>query len=293
MAIVLSLLLTMSITIDAQEDDPFYLNLLKKGEQSFLSGNYKQAVKDLEIACFGIQDNKELRGKACVYLGLSYYYLKDKAQGNKYLNEAEKLLGPEGLNALDIDEEAKYDLQRLSQAFKSGRVVNPEGLRMLPQVPAERVIQSENLTKGQLERRIDQNPKNIPSYYELYSLYRIENNLKEAKKTIEQLIKNNPGEVFGYYMLGVILYQEREFKKATPNFEEFFRLSANLDLKQETRAEAIAFQILTLYYRGEKASAAQLIVASKEILPSESVLNLRMDNKDKIVLRSLLEEYNR
>lgn len=277
----------------AQDEDPFYINLINRGEQSFLNGEYEQAVKNLKIACFGIRTNTKLKGKAYVYLGLSFYYLKDKAQGDKYLKEAEKLLGPDGLNDLDINEEARSDLRRLSQAFKSGRAINPEGLRILPQVPAERVRQSANMTEDQLKQGMEQNPQNIQFYYELYSIFRIENNFKEAKKTIEKLIKKNPKEVFGYYLLGVILYREKEFKKATENFNKFFRLSANLDLRQEIRAEALAFRILTLYYRGERAQAAQLIVSSNETLSIGNISSLPLDDTDRIVLRSLLEEYER
>ena len=79
--------------LGAQETDPFYLNLLEKGEQCFLDGDYKNAVKNLEIAYFGIHSNDEIKAKACIYLGLSHYYLRDSEKGTKYLGEAEAIDG--------------------------------------------------------------------------------------------------------------------------------------------------------------------------------------------------------
>lgn len=289
--VVVLTIFVLTALSEAQEDDPFYINLLNKGEISVLAGDYKQAVKDLEIACFGIKKNKKLKAKTCVYLGLCYIYLQDKIQGNKYFKKAEELLDPDGLNALDINEEVKHDLRRLSKAFSSDKEAQPIGSQILLPVPSERIPENESLNKEQLEQGIDRDPqKNIPVYYELYSLYRVENNFQEAKKTIEKLIENNPKEVFGYYLLGTILYQEREFDKAKVNFEEFFRLSANLDIKHETLTEAISFLILSLYYCGERDRAAQLIVASKGILSKESILKIQLSDKDKIILTDLFEE---
>jgi len=104
--------------LTCQETDAFYKNLFKKGEKSFLAKNYKEAVKELEIAVFGLYKEKELRGKAYVYLSLSYYYLKDVKKCEKYLREAFDLLGDEGLKKLELDKPARSDLEKLIEYFK-------------------------------------------------------------------------------------------------------------------------------------------------------------------------------
>jgi len=104
--------------LTCQETDAFYKNLFKKGEKSFLAKNYKEAVKELEIAVFGLYKEKELRGKAYVYLSLSYYYLKDVKKCEKYLREAFDLLGDEGLKKLELDKPARSDLEKLIKYFK-------------------------------------------------------------------------------------------------------------------------------------------------------------------------------
>ena len=279
-----------SCTAFSQDIDPFYLNLVSKGEQAFLDGSYEESIKQLKIAYFGIQTNNEIKAKVCVYMGLSYYYLNNPVEGQKYFKEAEELLGESGIETLDIDERARFDLSRLIRASKSGQTIRAEGLQALPLVPSERMPEKQNTSLKQLEQRIKDNPKNISQYYELYSEYRLINNFKEAKKTIEKLLKNNPEEPFGYYMLGLILYQERKFKDAASKLNLFFQQSANLQIGQETLADARACQILSLYYYGNRKDATGLINISKEILPISSIHSLRLADKDKIVLRGLLEE---
>ncbi len=103
-----------------QETDAFYKNLFKKGEKSFLAKKYKEAVKEFEIAVFGLYKEKELRGKASVYLSLSHYYLKDLKKSEKYLTEAFELLGDEGIKNLELDKSARSDLEKLIKYFKLG-----------------------------------------------------------------------------------------------------------------------------------------------------------------------------
>jgi len=101
-----------------QETDAFYKNLFKKGEKSFLAKKYKESVKEFEIAVFGLYKEKELRGKAYVYLSLSHYYRKDIKKSEKYLREAFELLGDEGIKNLELDKSARPTLEKLIKYFK-------------------------------------------------------------------------------------------------------------------------------------------------------------------------------
>jgi outer membrane protein assembly factor BamD (BamD/ComL family) len=104
--------------LTCQETDAFYKNLFKKGEKSFLAKKYKEAAKEFEIAVFGLYKEKELRGKAYVYISLSHYYLKDIKKSEKYLREAFELLGDEGIKNLELDKSARSDLEKLIKYFK-------------------------------------------------------------------------------------------------------------------------------------------------------------------------------
>jgi len=273
----------------AQDVDPFYMNLLEKGEKCFFNRDYNGAIKNLKIAYFGIQNQDELKARACVYLGLSHYYLKNSAEGAKYLQEAEEILGEEGINSLSIDQGVKLDLIRLTNAFRTGRTIRAEGLQALPRAPRERASQSIDINKDQVERLIKAHPRNLSHYYELYSYYRFKNNFKEAKKTIEKLVKNNPEDIFGRYLLGIILYRERKFEDAASQFSLFLQHAQRQDVRDDLQAETRAYLILSHYYLGDREQANSLIEASRQLLKSNSIPSLSLSDKDKIVLNSLLQ----
>jgi protein TonB len=101
----------------AQQIDPFYLQLFEKAQKSFLAKNYEEAARDFEIASFGLIGDKALRAKAFIYISLSRYYLKDMKSSEKYLREAADLMGEEGMQALEIFESARPDLDKMMTFF--------------------------------------------------------------------------------------------------------------------------------------------------------------------------------
>ncbi len=116
--LLLGVMLLGNPDLTCQETDAFYKNLFKKGEKSFLAKNYKEAVKELEIAVFGLYKEKKLRGKAYVYLSLSHYYLKDRKKCEKYLRDAFDLLGDEEIKKIELEKAARSDLEKLIKFFK-------------------------------------------------------------------------------------------------------------------------------------------------------------------------------
>jgi len=111
--ICLLYLTTSSNLSFSQQTDPFYLGTFEKAQKAFLAKNYQDAARDFEIAAFGFTKDKSLRAKACVYLGLSYFYLRDIKACEKNLREAADLLGKQGFETLEIYEEARPALERL------------------------------------------------------------------------------------------------------------------------------------------------------------------------------------
>ena len=274
----------------AQEVDPFYTKLLEKGEQTFLSGDYAKAIKELEIAYFGIHGDKPLKARTCTYLGLCHYYLKNVEKGKEYLREAESLVGREGMLAFNIHEGARFDLGRLLIALDSGGSVDPEGLNRLPPVPRERGELRQNRDLKQLEREIKADPRNAALYYELYSIHRDGNNFEDAKETIENLVDKNPQELYGFFLLGIIHYQAREYEDSFECLKRFFDLAGKQETRPELRTEARAYHILARYLNGDRKEAVQLLRQSRELVTLENVWRLSLSDKDKIILRGLLEK---
>jgi TonB family protein len=146
------LCLTSSSSLSfSQQTDPFYLKAFEKAQQAFLAKDYPSAVRDFEIAIFGLAKDKNLQAKACLYLGLSYFYLRDIKACEKYLREAADLMGREGMQALEIPEEARPDLDKLMTFFniKPAQPAQPTGA-LPPQKPEQQGKPSEQapVTEG-------------------------------------------------------------------------------------------------------------------------------------------------
>lgn len=109
--------LNLFSTRQFEQIDPFYRALLEKAQKSFLAKDYEEAARQFEIACFGLTANKMLMAKACVYLGLAKYHLKNITESEQYLREAAELVGEEGFTSLEIDETAMLDLEKLLTFF--------------------------------------------------------------------------------------------------------------------------------------------------------------------------------
>ena len=77
----------------AQAIDPFYLRMFEAGEAAFVAGDHGKAVKDLEVAVFGLSADRVRSAKACVYLALSHSALKNADKSSQFLRRAAGLIG--------------------------------------------------------------------------------------------------------------------------------------------------------------------------------------------------------
>lgn len=303
----LTLLLTCLLLIGnsnlmSQEVDPFYFNLLEKGEKSFLAGNYKDAVKELEIAAFGILGENKLRAKAYVYLSLSYYYLKETEKSEKYLKDAISLVGEEELRSLEIAESALLELEKLMNYFKlrevkkesleiSGEKIEIAESKIKKPEEKERVRKIEKSVAQELVKNIKAYPRNVDLYYELYNIYIDDNNFKAAKDMLKNLVKNNPGEINGYYLLAKIEFRERKYKDAEKIFERILELSKRIQIKENISAETRAYLILSSYLRGKRKQAREMVFAWMDDFTNEKISSLSLDIQDKEKLQRIIKIY--
>jgi|GEM_PF-6431242 len=99
-----------------QDVDPFYLKLFAGGEKAFLAGNRASAVRDLEIAVFGLARDPKLAAKAYVYLALCREAIQERDKSRQALARAAALMGPEGAGSLGLDEATLAELGKLSRS---------------------------------------------------------------------------------------------------------------------------------------------------------------------------------
>lgn len=108
-------------SLDEQTSESFYLKLLNQGEQSFLAGEYQRAIRELEIAAFGLFRQKVQMGKAYVYMTLCYQHLEDSEKAKASLIEAFRWLTEEEYKALNIQVSA-------SDIFVLEQIIEEAGL---------------------------------------------------------------------------------------------------------------------------------------------------------------------
>lgn len=130
--------------------DPFYLQAFERAREAFLTKDYPSAIRDFEIAVFGLSKDKKLNAEACIYLGLSYYYQKNMKACETNLRNAARLMGDEGFDGLNIQDEARPDLDMLSGYFN----IRPKG----DKAPAQDIENSKEARPG-----ADKNNKASPA----------------------------------------------------------------------------------------------------------------------------------
>jgi tetratricopeptide (TPR) repeat protein len=285
------LFLGLSLFTESQEIDPFYLRLLNKGETLFKAGNYRDALKELRIAVFGIEGNNEILGKAHVYMGLSYYYLDQKEESESHLRKALDLIGTEGISEIELSTKKKDELSQILAYFG---VVNLEPKAEAgPPQPAEDKPKTKDVLKNKindLEKTIKENSKKIEAYYQLYNVYIENKQTKKARKTLEKLTKQEPLESKALNLLGILHFKERNFKKAEYYFSRISSISKGRKVPPDILDSSRAYHILSLYYRGKKDQAYELAEQVSSLLPIDKISTLNMNERDKIVLSEILSK---
>lgn len=277
----------------AQNIDPFYLQRLESGERAFLAGDIDTAVKDLEIALFGLAGEKELRAKACLYLGLSHYSLKNTKKAEEYLRDAKNLLGMEGLKPLVSSEPVWSYLNRIMVEFRilDAEVGSREGAAVLPGNLEQRLSRDTGTVNfaAQLEQRIKSNPWNVSLYYELYEYHWKNGSTDAAKKTLENLIKRNPDEAKGYYLMGRVQYKQRDLKGAEKNLSKVFELQKKVPVEDYVLVEAMAYRILTVHLRGNRKTSARMFAEWADHFSEEKIRYLDLDEQERGIFMGIAQ----
>ena len=270
----------------SQEIDPFYIQLLNKAERFFLEGDHQKAIEQLEIAAFGLLNNKILQAKANIYLSLAHYHLRHTEKSEAYARQVVDNLTQQELERIDIPDQSLQEFTGLLARFQlSGYesetrvVVKREENTTTNPTPEE--------TAADLEERIQANPSNIVLFYDLYELYKSDHNLKKARKTLEKLVEEHPDEVYAFYLLGLMRFQQGKFKDAEKHFTEALRPRSNLIISEDLTEEVRAYQILSAYLRGDENRAREMMAESIHIFTEAKINDLPLDANNKRLLLSL------
>jgi len=279
--------------------DPFYRNLLQKGESSYLSGNYGAALRQLETSLFGLHPDKNLSAKAHIYLSLSHYFLKELDKSESHLVQAINLVGHDGFASLGLTERVMGEVSGLAAHFEVGEFTPPEPEPVIVGEPQPETYMPDNPgdedhpdnSIEDLERLIEQDPSNIGRYYHLYELYMDDEDRNKARRTLEKLIDAHPDEIYGLFLLGRMRYRDKKYKDAEEYFRRALQPRPNIIIEDDLATQLKTYHILSTYHTGDKQKALDMMSVSVHLYTEARIRALPLSSSEKATLREIIRDY--
>lgn len=267
--IITSAIMLTIITVPClggQDVDPFYMKLFREGEAAFQSQKYKDSIKSLEVAVFGLSKDRALAGKADVYMALSHYHLKNFEKCGQYLAKAYAFLGDEGIKSLEIDKSTRSLLDTLLISIK------PEQAQRKPvpafsaepkaekegsgQQPSDRLPSSKTVASRlkELNESLKSDPENVFLYYELHDLHRRKSDLDAAKRALKGLLRITPDDTKAVFLLARTEFFLKNYADASEGFNMVLRPSSASSLDKSLALKSTIYLSLCLHYQKNRES---------------------------------------
>ncbi len=294
----------------AGQIEPFYLRLLRSGENAYAAGNFREAAQDLKVAVFGLYPDRRTLARAQVYLGLSLIKIGDPSAGRESIEKALSAIGgADQFETLGLGPAAASDLAALIKkwnlsptpaAAKTIEAPVPQPSRPVETPPAiiaapaakpaaDEAAPASTDRIGELKKGLALDPRNVAAYAELAELELRAGNAAAAKNTLKSMIRENPAEVEGYLSLGRMCYQEKVYKEADTHLEKFLDLVTVTGLSQNKVAEARALRLLAASLRDDSRKLRKLLAEYRSSFEGEAIDSLPLFPEDKARLRSILQ----
>jgi|GEM_PF-886327 len=290
--------------------EPFYLRLLRSGENAYAAGNFREASQDFKVAVFGLYPDRQLLAKAQACLGLSLVKTGDPDAGRESIEKALSAIGgPDRYEALGLQAGAASDLVNLIKkwklspappAIKTAETPVPQPARQAdappatiaapaPKPEADGAATASSDRIVELKKGLALDPRNAAAYAELAELELRAGNAAAAKTALKSMIRENPAEVEGYLSLGRICYQEKSYKEADAHLDKFLDLVNVTGLSQNKIAEARALRLLAASLRDDSRKQRKLLAEYRNSFEGDAIDSLPLFPEDKARLRSILQ----
>ncbi len=171
--------------------DPFYTNLLNEGKTLYLAGKYDEALKNFEIAEFGLIDEKEFVPELYYYYALAQYKKGAIAESQALLEKMKIVLAGADIDKLARPKEIERDLSIMIRA-----------LNYLGQPGAK--------------------PGSLPFFnlfYETWELVKAKK-LPESEVNLKRLDKMGGDAVRLDFLEGFLAFQKQDYKKCAKQLEK-------------------------------------------------------------------------
>lgn len=258
----------------AQAIDPFYLRLFEDGEAAFVAGDHAKAIKDLEVAVFGLSADRARSARACVYLALSHSSLKNPEKSMLFMRRAVGLIGDADPGSLGLAGGALNAYERLRKKLPpepeaGGEEQAPpawEKSKETAQPPIPRPVIDPARVK-ELEGRLGKEPDNDNLRLDLASLYIGRGDYRKAVKLMRDLLERDPEEIMATYHLSRGLYFQKDHKKALEGFHKVIAPVAAEKVTKDAFLRATIYTVLCLDALGQGRSVDSYLSYLTQNLP--------------------------
>lgn len=262
LAAALSAILVLGIGLAAvQGIDPFYLRLFEDGEAAFVAGDPAKAVKDLELAVFGLSADRIRSARACVYLALSHSSMKNAEKSQEFLGRAIEFIGKDDPGSIGFAGGALNAYERLLEnlpvapeaqvaeaappAWKKSREIAPPSMAKPAVDPAQ---------VKELERRLGKEPDNDALRLDLASLYIGQKSYRKAVNLMRDLLKRDPEEIMATFHLSRALFFLKDYRKALEGFHKIIGPASEEKVTKDTVLRSTLYVTMCLNALGQKNS---------------------------------------
>ena len=262
LAAALSAILVLGIGFaTAQGIDPFYLRLFEDGEAAFVAGDHAKAVKDLELALFGLSADRIRSARSCVYLALSHSSLKNTEKSRQFLRRAVGLIGKDDPGSIGLAGGAVNAYERLLESLPAAPEAQAEettppdwekSRETSPPPVAKPAIDPAQVKE--LERRLGKEPDNDALRLELAALYIDQGSYRKTANLMRDLLKKDPEEIMATFHLSRALFFLKDHKKALEGFHKIIGPASEEKVTKDAVLRSTVYITLCLNALGQKTS---------------------------------------
>ncbi len=261
-AVALAALLPLAADLAAvQAIDPFYLRMFEAGEAAFVAGDHGKAVKDLEVAVFGLSADRVRSAKACVYLAVSHSALKNADKSSQFLRRAAGLIGTNDPAEMGLAAGALSAYERILGALPAAPEAKPKDAappvwdkpREIAPPPAAKPAVDPAQVK-ELEGRLGSEPNNDALRLSLADRYIGQGSHRKAAKLMRDLLKRDPEEIMATFQLSRALFFMKDHRKAIEGFHKIISPASEMKVTKDAVLRSTIYLVLCLDTLGQKDS---------------------------------------
>lgn len=269
-----------------QAIDPFYLRLFEDGEAAFVAGDYAKAVKDLDVAVFGLSADRVRSARACVYLALSHSSLKNAEESRQYLRRAAGLIGKDDPSSLGLAGGAQNAYGRLLESLPPApetpaNEAAPPVWEKPRETPPSQVTRPavDPVRVKELEGRLGKEPDNDALRIQLGDLYIRQGNYRKAVKLSRELLKRDPEENLATFNLSRALYFLKDHRNAIAGFHKIIGPASEGKVTKDAVLRSTVYITLCLNALGQKTSRDSYLEYLARNVPLAALKDLVADER--------------